>query len=214
MGFISSEGPQVQWAKISKGKVVLSSKTELEGYQSRQTKIGTVVFERFYNSFEGILVGINVKEGQYGSQFIFAFRDGEDVTNVCVDYDSRYSRALLNRLCNGGIDFKKVIRITPYDFVTKDDQRRIGVNVYQGAVKFDNAFTKDDVPEPTKTVVKKVITWDFTPQIEFFEAKIKELVLPKLSASFPFIREERQVEKTEFPVTREVQIEDDFFNFD
>ncbi len=213
MGFISSESPQVQWAKISKGKVVLSSKTELEGYQSRQTKVGTIVFERFYESFEGILVGISVKEGQYGSQFIFAFRDGEDVTNVCVDYDSRYSRSLLNKLCNSGIDFKQSIRITPYDFVTRDDQRRVGVNVMQGGVKFDNVYTKDQIPEPIKAVVKKIITWDFTPQIEFLEAKVKELVMPKLNSTMSFIKEEPTI-VAKSSISNKVEIEDDFFDLE
>lgn len=210
MGFISSDAPRAQWAKISNGKVVLSSKSELPGYQSRVTKVGTIVFERFYDSFEGQLTAISVKEGQFGSQFIFAFRDGEDVTNVCVDYDSRYSRALLNRLLHPSVDFKKTMKITPFDFTTKEDQRRVGINVYQNDQKIENAYTKEEVPDPIKTLVKKVITWDFTPQVEFFEAKMNALILPKLDSALPFIKENKVAQVS----SNAVQIEDDFFSFE
>lgn len=213
MGFISSNGPQVQWARISRGKVVLSSKTELEGYESRETKVGTIIYERFYESFEGILTGISKKEGQFGDQFILAFADGDNVTNICVDYDSRYSRSLLNKLLNSAIDFKSNIKLSPFDFETKEGQRRVGVNVWQGAMKVDAAYTKEQVPEPIKSVVKKQITWDFTPQVEFFETKIKDDVIPKLPKSMPFIKEEKKVEP-EYPVTRAVSIEQDIFDFE
>lgn len=213
MGFISSNGPQVQWARISRGKVVLSSRSPIEGYEMRETKANTTIYERFYESFEGVLVGINKKEGQYGDQFILAFADGEDVTNICVDYDSRYSRSMLNKLLNTAIDFKSTIKLTPYDFETKEGQRRVGVNVWQGAMKMDNAYTKEQVPEPIKSVVKKQITWDFTPQVEFFETRIKEDVVPKLPRSMPFIKEDAPA-KTEFPVTRGIDIEQDIFDFE
>lgn len=213
MGFISENGPRVQWARISRGKVVLSSKTALEGYESRETKVGTIIFERFFESFEGILTGISKKEGQFGDQFILAFSDGANATNICIDYDSRYSRSLLNKLLNPVIDFKSIMKLSPYDFETKEGQRRVGVNVWQGAMKVEAAYTKEQVPEPIKSVVKKQTTWDFTPQCEFFETKINQDVVPKLERStLPFIKEARQ--HTPAPVTRAVSIEEDFFDFE
>ena len=213
MGFISENGPRVQWARISRGKVVLSSKTELEGYESRETKVGTIIFERFFESFEGILTGISKKEGQFGDQFILAFTDGANVTNICVDYDSRYSRSLLNKLLNTAIDFKSTMKLSPFDFETREGQRRVGVNVWQGAMKVDAAYSKEQVPEPIKSVVKKQVTWDFTPQVEFFETRINQDVVPKLERSLPFIKQESK-DETPYPVTRAVSIEKDIFDFE
>jgi hypothetical protein len=213
MGFISENGPRVQWARISRGKVVLSSKTKLEGYESRETKVGTIIFERFFESFEGILTGISKKEGQFGDQFILAFTDGANATNICIDYDSRYSRSLLNKLLNPVIDFKSIMKLSPYDFETKEGQRRVGVNVWQGAMKVEAAYTKEQVPEPIKSVVKKQTFWDFSPQVEFFETKINQDVVPKLERStLPFIKEASG--HTPAPVTRAVSIEEDFFDFE
>jgi hypothetical protein len=102
------------------------------------------------------------------------------------------------------------MKITPFDFTTKEDQRRVGINVYQNGQKIENAYTKEEVPDPIKTLVKKVITWDFTPQVEFFEAKMNALILPKLDSALPFIKENKVAQVS----SNAVQIEDDFFSFE
>lgn len=192
MSFITNSAPKVTWAKIAQGKIVLTSKEQKDGYVARVNKLGNTVYEKFFEGFEGQLVSIRTQDGEYGCQYIFSFKDGEDFVNIAIGCDSKYANHLLLRLLSNHIDIKQSFRIQPYSFVAEDGIPRSGVNVYQNDMKIQPAYTKDEMPQPDKIMIKKKLTYNWTPVTDFLEERMKTVLLPQLESSMPFIKNDTE----------------------
>lgn len=193
MSFITNSGPKVTWAKIAQGKIVLTSKEQKDGYVARVNKLGNTVYEKFFEGFEGKLLSIRTQDGEYGCQYIFSFKDGEDVVNIAIGCESKYANHLLLRLLNWQqIDIKESFSIKPYSFLSEEGNQISGLNVFQNDLKIQPAYTKDDMPQPEKVIIKKKLTYNWTPVTDFLEEKMKTVLLPKLDSTMPFIKNDTE----------------------
>lgn len=192
MGFQNENSGSVTWAKIANGKVVLTSKTQLEGYIGRTNKLGNQVYELFYDLFTGKLTNVRTQDGEYGVQWFFEFDDAGKTYIITTGYDNRYARTFLVRLLNDKIDFNQPITIKPYSFVTDDEKKMTGVTIIQNGKKMDPAFSYEQLPKPQEVKVKKQITYNYTEQMEFLEDLISKLVMPRLTgATTPVIKTDK-----------------------
>lgn len=192
MGFQNENSGTVTWAKIANGKVVLTSKTQLEGYIGRTNKLGNQVYELFYDTFTGKLTNVRTQDGEYGVQWFFEFDDAGKTYIITTGYDNRYARTFLVRLLNDKIDFNQPITIKPYSFVTDEEKKMTGVTIIQNGKKMDPAFSYEQLPKPQEVKVKKQITYNYTEQMEFLEDLISKLVMPRLSgANTPVIKTDK-----------------------
>lgn len=192
MSFITNSGPKVIWANIAQGKIVLKSKEEKDGYVARVNKLGNTVYEKFFEGFAGQLASIRMQDGEYGCQYIFSFKDGEDFVNISVGCDSKYANHLLLRLLSNQLDIKSQFEIRPYSFTTKEGEPRSGLNVYQNGLKIQPAYTNEELPQPEKVVIKKKLTYNWTPVTDFLEERMKTVLLPQLESTLPFIKNDTE----------------------
>lgn len=183
MGFQNENSGSVTWAKIANGKVILTSKAEMQGYVSRTNKVGNVVWELFYDSFSGKLTNVRSEEGMYGTQWFFEFDDEGSTIIVTTGYDNRYARTLINRLLNKAIDYNNPITLKPYSFITDDERKMSGVNVFQFGKKLNPRFLPEELPKAQEVKVKKQITYNYSEQMDFLEEKIQQELLPRLTGN-------------------------------
>jgi hypothetical protein len=182
MGFQNLDAQSTTWAKIAGGKIVLTSKVALDGYVQRTNKIGNVVYELFFESFEGKLQDIRLVEGEFGPQWHLTFDDNGKTIIITTGYDNRYARTLLNRLLNKAIDFKEKISLKPYSFIPDDKEYTLtGCNVIQYGKKLNPRFDiKTELPQPEETTVKKQKVFNYSKQLEFLEEMIEKELRPRL----------------------------------
>ena len=101
MGFANRERRR-KYFTILGGKFCI--KVQWEGtpgaVSSRVNKIGKTVFEIFKDSFEGTLVNIRTRDGEYGKTWEFDFKDGGEVYTLQLSYSNSYATNLLKILPN------------------------------------------------------------------------------------------------------------------
>lgn len=192
MSFIESSLPKTTWAKISKGRIVLTSKDEKPGYTARVNQLGNTVYEQFFQAFEGQLVSFRSSDSDYGCQYIFSFKDDDAFVNITVNCDSGNARSLLNRIMSDALCIKEPFRIAPYQFQNDEGKTVSGLNIYQYGKKIEPKFGRDDLPEAIKIVTKKNTTWNFTPIVEFLEEKFNEKIVPHLTSTITIIKDESE----------------------
>lgn len=182
MGFQNLDAQTTTWAKIAQGKIVLTSKVALDGYVSRTNKLGNVVYELFFESFEGKLLDIRLVEGEYGAQWHMTFDDNGKTVIITTGYENRYARTLLNRLLNKALDFNTTLTIKPYSFIPDGEEYTLtGCNVIQYGKKLNPRFdVKTELPPADEIIVKKQKTYNYTKQMEFLEQAIEKDLRPKL----------------------------------
>ena len=208
MSFITNSAPKVTWAKIAQGKIVLTSKEERDGYTARVNKLGNTVYEKFFEGFEGKLVSIRTQDGEYGCQYIFSFKDGEDFVNIAIGCESKYANHLLLRLLSNQIDIKSSFSIKPYSFISEAGNQISGLNIFQDGLKIQPAYSKEEMPQPEKIMIKKKLTYNWTPVTDFLEERMKTVLIPQLDSAMPFIKNDSE------PVSPNSFIEKDIFDLD
>jgi hypothetical protein len=162
---------------VADGRIVQSFKNETQGATLRVTKTGKQVWEKFYKAVTGVLVKIEKKTNDFGSQWCLFLQDGETTYVLNVPYSGRYGTSILKCLPNFNLQIP--VSIHPWSMVDKNDASKkiTGVSCYQSGKKVEPAFTKDNpngLPQMRQVKVKGVPTWDDTEMLEFFEELVKK----------------------------------------
>lgn len=150
------------------------------GATTRVNKAGKTVFENYYDSFTGKLVGIKTQDGEYGKNWLFSFKDKEDVYNLQLGYSNGYAVAFLKMLPN--IDTSSEMKVSPRS-EEKDGKTQTTLFVNQSGKPIKHAYTKENpngLPQWEQITVKGQLTWDSTKQLEFLENMVMTVVVPKL----------------------------------
>jgi len=180
MGFETrSEG---RYFTILGGKFCQRVGEKTEGAIPRINKLGKQVFEKFYDSFTGQLVNIKVQDGNgYGKNWIFVFKDGEDVWNLQLGYSNSYATNILKMLPN--IDINKPFKLSP-QVKEVDGKSKSSLFINQGEQHIKHAYTRENpngMPDLEQVVVKGDTVWDDTKRLIFLQEMVNRDILPKLS---------------------------------
>lgn len=166
------------------GEFVQPVDASVEGAVARENKNGKIVHELHHAQFEGILVSVGTREGQYGKQWEFVFDvDGERYT-LQLPYSNSYVTALLKMLPN--VDVSKPFEMTPSQKVV-DGKIQSSLFVKQNGQNIKHAFTKDQpngLPPMEQKMVKGQQVWDDTNRLAFLEEMVRKDIVPKLSTGF------------------------------
>lgn len=184
MGFHeSTNGPSKTWAKFAQGKICLSSREPRDGYTERVNKAGNTVYEQYHDAFTGYLQDVTATdEGDYGRQWIFTMQDEGRQFAFATGYSTRYAKSMLNALCNPALDYNAKMTLKPYAFENDQGKKIVGVTIYQGE-KITGAYDKTTLPPLREVKVKGETMWDDTEVMEFFEAKLSEVIKPRLNGA-------------------------------
>ncbi len=168
------------YISIYQGKFSQSVPEGFPGSVTRTNKNGRVVHEKYYDSFTGKLVGIKTQEGPYGKNWMFSFKDHEDVYNLQLGYSNNYAVSILKMLPN--IDLTKEMKVSPKS-ETVGDKTQTSLFINQNGNPIKHAFTKDNpngIPQWEQITVKGVPTWDNTKQMLFLENLVMTQIVPEL----------------------------------
>lgn len=196
MGLNYRESAGKIYLTVSNGKLVRQFKEANENTVSRVNKNGKTVHENFPTDVTGYISNIEVKDGEYGNQWIISLIDGTDSFSIQLDYSSRYSSSFLKALPN--LTPGLPVKIRPWQMADKNNPTKLisGITLYQndgnGFVKIPPAYTKEEpngLPEmksfKLKEKGKDVVKWDDSERMQFLENMALNEMLPKIKASSP-----------------------------
>ncbi len=165
---------------IYQGKFTQNVKEGTQGAVTRVNKNGKTVHEKYYDSFTGKLVGIKTQDGAYGKNWVFSFKDQEDVYLLQLGYSNNYAVSILKMLPNVNLDIE--MKVSPKS-EEKDGKTQTSLFINQQGTPIKHAYTKDNpngIPQWEQITVKGVPTWDNTKQMLFLENMVNTTIVPKL----------------------------------
>ena len=148
---------------------------------ARVNKLGETVYEIYHDSFTGKLVGLKVKDGKYGKDWIFSFQDKGDIYLLQLPYTNGFAKNIIKMLPNA--DLSKEMKVTPMLKVEADGTKKSSVFINQDGVALKHAYTRDNkngMPDMEEITVKGVKVWDDTQQMIFLEKAIYNKYKPSL----------------------------------
>ena len=152
------------------------------GGVSRVNKLNKTVTEKFYPSFVGKLVNIRLQEGgQYGTNWLFSFKDGDEVYHLQLSYSNSFATAFLKMLPN--IDVSKEMKVTPETSVGDDNKVKSSLFVSQEGNHIKHAYTKENpngLPDMEQVMVRGEQQWDDTKRLAFLWDMVQQTIIPKL----------------------------------
>ena len=151
-----------------------------EGAVERTNKLGKQVHEKFYDSFTGKLVNIRTQDTAYGKQWVFDFKDKEEIYHLQLSYSNSFATNFLKLLPN--VNLEKEMKVSP---MTKeiDGKQRSSLFINQDGVPLKHAYTREKpngLPDLEKVVVKGQEVWDDTKRLAFLHNMVMTQVIPKL----------------------------------
>lgn len=193
---------QGNFITILNGKFCQRVQEGTEGAVKRVNKIGKTVYEKFYDSFTGKLVGIKVQDGEYGKTWNFSFQDQGEVYILQLSYSNSFATQFLKILPN--IDLSKEMKVSP-SVKEVDGKNRSSLFVNQDGIALKHAYTRENpngLPDMEQILVKGQKTWDDTKRIEFLYNMVQTIIIPRLGAlgaQQPTVAQEQPIAEQEKP---------------
>ena len=150
---------------------------------TRVNKLGKTVHEKFYTSFTGHLIDIQVRDGSYGKSWNFSFKDKEDIYILQLSYSNSFSTAFLKMLPN--VDLSKEMKVSP-SVKEVDGKNKSSLFINQDGEAIKHAYTMADpkgMPDMEQLTIKGEKVWDDTKRIAFLYDMVQKDIIPKLGGT-------------------------------
>lgn len=178
MAFSDREGGK--YFTILGGKFCIRVSSDTPGAVERVNKLGKTVYEIFKDSFEGKLINIRTRDGEYGKSWEFDFQDAGEVYTLQLSYSNSYATNILKMLPN--VDFTQPMKVQPSQKI-EDGKTKSSLFISQNGVTLKHAFTKDvpnGMPDMEQVTVSGKLVWDDTKRLVFLQNMVDTEILPKL----------------------------------
>jgi len=165
---------------ISNGKICRQFNSPDADTKERVNKNNKVVYEKFYDFIDGLIVDIATKDSEYGKSWMVTLEDEEGRYVLQMPYSSGYSGAFLRTLPNMELSHK--VKLTP-KLSMEGDKKKTTLFINQHGKALKHFYTKDNpngIPELGKVKIKGKITFDDSEIMEYLEAMVNKEILPKL----------------------------------
>lgn len=179
MGLENREGGK--YITILGGKFSQRVPEGTPGATSRINKLNKVVWEKYYDSFTGKLVGIRTQDGNgYGKNWVFDFQDRGEVYHLQLSYSNSFATAFLKMLPN--VDLTKEMKVSP-SVKEVDGKNKSSLFINQEGVAIKHAYTRENpngMPDMEQVTVKGEQVWDDTKRLDFLHNMVMTTIVPKL----------------------------------
>lgn len=179
-----------------KGKLYLKSKTPQEGFEkvTYGTNGESITYHKYADSIKGVPSLLEVKEISYEGKTLkfmeLTLTDGEVLNKVSAplkNIKGNYTdevKALLSALNKLDLGEEVTLTVKASTTTGKNGKEYKNLNVY---INYVNRLGENgkglgtgfiaygDIPPPIEKIVAGDKTWDWTPQTEFFYAKLGEI---------------------------------------
>ncbi len=136
--------------------------------------------EIFHDAFTAKLLNIRTKDSEYGKNWEFDFKDGDESYTLQLSYSNSFAKGILKMLPN--VDFNKEMKIQPSQ-KQEGDKTKSSIFISQDGNTLKHAYTKDNpngLPQMEQITVKGDLVWDDTKQLAFLHEMVQRDILPKL----------------------------------
>ena len=138
----ANEGGSKTFLTINDGNIKQAAKEDTPGAVKREweAKDGTKgeKWELSYPNVSGNIVGLNYKDGDFGTSLMVDIQDGSEIYSLQISTKSRYYDDLAKKIKS--IDLEKPVELAPYNFEGDNAKRFTGVSVKQGGEKVMNYY--------------------------------------------------------------------------
>lgn len=193
---LNEPAAKATYLSIQDGKLALRLKSIDDHPQAvkRDLKNGNTVYERYFDSIDGNIVDIQIRDATYNGEHIpkdkwyVTVMDGSDRFVITIPYSSGYSKSFLNALCNVS-DLSQRLRIRPW--MMEDDKEKgkfwRGITIYTAPYAKENkvpkTFEKEAIPAAEQKRVKGKDIWDDEEQMIWWEDKVQNVIMPRIEAA-------------------------------
>lgn len=143
------------------------------------------IWELQFKDLSGRLKSIEVKETDFGKKYELTIEDVGEVYVLQVGVESGYGDTLISKIV--GINPDHDIRLVPYSFIPKDStKKKEGLNIYQGDVKIEPQYTKDNPngkPQPESEKMDKDDWKIYNIRVRKFFAEVATKFNEKIKAA-------------------------------
>ncbi len=137
-----NEGGKKTFLTINDGKIKRAATEDTPGAEKREwkTKDGKsgVKWELSYPDVTGNIVGLNYKDGDYGTSLIVDIQDGAEVFSLQISTKSKYYDSFAKLVKS--INLEEAVTLRPYNFEDEKGKRRTGISVTQNGEKVTNYY--------------------------------------------------------------------------
>lgn len=97
-----------------------------------------VKYELVFASINGIITDLALHEGEFGTNIIVTFKDGDQENKLSLNSASPFGEDFMKKLPS--IDLTKEVVLAPFSFVDNKGKTRKGVTITQDGKKLTNFF--------------------------------------------------------------------------
>lgn len=199
MGAKSNSNKINNYYNISWGKITKKCEPDHPMAVTEVSESGKQYHMIQYDSYQGRLINITKRDGDYGVEFLLHMQDGSDFDVIQMKLYSSFAEKFMKLLPS--VNLEMDIEIKPYDFISRDDgKRRKGVAVFQEGRKIQSKYTKeyvdklkdghkDKVPDWSKIKREGKEVWSNEQTIDFLWDMIQRDIIPTLN-TIGFVPEE------------------------
>lgn len=168
---------------VTNGRISLRVPEGTDGAKERKItqgkNEGKSVYEVFFNSVDGYIVGGEVKRKEIGGlvieSIVIKFQDGDEIFNLNLPWNS----SLRDSFCKSApnIDVSKTVEVTIFPSTRKGEEGKPVMIIEQEGERVGWHYTRDNpngLPQPSKKNVKGKETWDFSEVEDFLWSKTEE----------------------------------------
>jgi len=196
-----------KYINIIDGKFTERVNETTVGAVSRVNKLGSTVFELQHQFLAGYIRNIEIKDSEYGRNYVFTLDIGDNNTiNLQLGESNSVTLKILKCLPNA--DLSQPIRFE----LSKDDEDRTQCFIKQQAedgtmITLKQKWTKaepGECPQWEQIIVKGKETWDNSKEIVFLEEYTMKNILPMLGKVAPvsfddLLEDPEEVKKEDLP---------------
>lgn len=179
-------GSERTFLSVGFGKLrqkTLSSKERVNeltnGAVKRETHQGKESWAIEYNYVSGIIESIKHKEdAQYGDSFEVTVADGPEKYQISFPDDSRFWFDFMKKLPN--ISLRKDVKISVYDFESKERKRIVGCSIEQDGIKVKSFYDKQGDDGKWSSLYGypsgKDVDWKDKDEVKVYNIRVKKFL--------------------------------------
>lgn len=162
------------YLSVNDGAVVRTFKEANANTVQRINKKGNTVHEQKFKDITGVILSMEKRKHDFGTDLVLAIKDGEDEYQLQMPFSSRYTTSFLKALPN--INLEEKVKMQPWTMQDKNNPTKkvTGLTCYQndgnGFVKIAPFYTKEDpkgLPQMEQITFKGETHWDDSKMLSF-----------------------------------------------
>lgn len=143
MGLSVSEKGSKTYLSIINGKLAQKVPAGTPNAVSRENKNKQIINELLYDTLDGVITGLRMKDSDFGRELVVEIQSGIDKFTLNIPMESKYFDTFCYKI--NSVNLNNEVKIAPYSFDPNDGKgKKTGINFYQNGVKLLHYYSPED----------------------------------------------------------------------